>query len=68
MRQYLAVGDKESFVANLPTNIDRDAVWELLHSHVGAPAVANVTRKKVTKKLSVKEESLLRRAIRTMLS
>jgi ATP sulfurylase len=68
MRQYLAVGDKESFVANLPTNIDRDAVWELLHSHVGAPAVTNVTRKKVTKKLSIKEESLLRRAIRTMLS
>jgi len=30
MRQYLATGDKQNFIANLPSEIDGEAVWNIL--------------------------------------
>jgi hypothetical protein len=70
MRQFLATGDKDSFIANLPAKIDKDEVWNILHSRVASEPVQpahKVTKKRSIKKLSPKEESLLRNTIRAML-
>lgn len=58
MRQYLASGDKAAFVENLPIEVDRDAIWNIL-----SQSVATATPKKATasKRSKAKQaENLLR--------
>ncbi len=62
MRQFLATGDKRSFVKYLPKGIDGNAVWDTLQSM--KPDAA--PKKKVAKR-SVKGEALLRSFIRSIL-
>ena len=53
MRQFLASGDKASFVGNLPIDVDRDAIWNILsHSvKIATPVKSTSKKKKATEAL-----------------
>jgi len=61
MRQYLSSGDKDAFIANLPSQIDGQAVWNILSQSKNVPDKP----KKSTRK--TKSENLLRTYIKTLL-
>jgi ATP sulfurylase len=54
MRKYLSAGNKKAFTANLPSGIDKNAVWKILY-------------KKENKKARRKSESLLRAYIKLIM-
>lgn len=59
MREYLASGNKAAFVANLPIEVDRDAIWNILSQSVAtATPIKIAPKKKVTK-----SETLVRRYV-----
>lgn len=70
MRRWLASGDKESFLRNLPKGIDADAVWNVLRKTAKGPskvkATAGPVRKPAAKK-APKAEALLRSYLRLAL-
>ena len=61
MRQYLSSGDKDAFVANLPSQIDGEAVWNILSQ---SKDVSDKPKKSTRK---TKSENLLRTYIKTLL-
>jgi hypothetical protein len=70
MRQYLSTGNKDAFIANLPSRIDGEEVWNILLQSKNAQAqeipTEPTTRKKSTKK--IKSENLLRVYIKMLVS
>ena len=62
MREFLASGDKKSFLKYLPKQIDGNAVWDTLLSFT--PVKKALTKKKTT----VKSENFLRRVIKFFVS
>lgn len=69
MRAYLSSGDKESFIKHLPSQVDGEAVWNVLYATAKNPpkvkTTAGPTRKPAAKKGPV--EGLLRRYVRLLL-
>jgi len=49
MRQYLEKGDKAAFVKNLPTTLDVDKVWDILHATAKDPPKVKTTAGSVRK-------------------
>jgi hypothetical protein len=45
MRQWLGEGDKASFIANLPTTIDRERTWDVLRATAADPPKVRTTAK-----------------------
>lgn len=69
MRQWLAAGDKESFIANLPPAIDRERVWDVLSATAQASPKVKATAGSVRKRpQATQAEVLLRQWVRLILS
>lgn len=71
MRQYLEKGDAKSFIKNLPSSVDGQAVWDILSATAKNPPQVKATAKAKTAakpaKKAVKGEALLRSFIRGVL-
>lgn len=63
MREYLASGNKAAFVANLPIEVDRDAIWNILSQSV---ATATPVKKAPKKKKVATTEMLLRTYVKLL--
>ena len=71
MRSYLEKGNKAAFTKNLPSTVDRDAIWDILSKTAMNPpkvkTTAGAVRKPAKKKPQPQAEGLLRRYIRLLL-
>lgn len=64
LRQYLAKGDKESFIKYLPSGIDKDLVWNTLHA---SSKNATPTKKTAPAKKKTTSEGLLHDYVRLVI-
>jgi hypothetical protein len=60
MRQFLSTGDKKGFIANLPKEIDREAVWNILSAPKAPAAPAKKPAAKKLTSTKVRGEALIR--------
>ena len=71
MRDWLKTGDKQSFINNLPNDIDRELVWNTLSKTAQAPpkvkATAGPKHKKPAVAKKTQSEALLRSYVRIVL-
>ncbi len=66
MRKWLEDGDKEAFVKNLPSSIDKDAVWDILSATAKNPPKLKATARAKTATKKKQAEGLVRSYVRML--
>jgi hypothetical protein len=65
MRKFIADGDEKSFIENMPSEIDGEAIWDILHARAKTEPMKPKPKPRAKKKL--KAESLIRNFISEVL-